>query len=97
MRAISNFKNQATLPLPDNLQPKTSEEIEEWLVNHLARVLAIDVEEIDTNIPFERYGLDSATGIGLTGELDEWLGRTLEPTLLYDYPTINALVKYLTE
>ena len=95
--SIDNPESQTVKTLHYNPQPKTSEEIEEWLVNYVAQVLHIDAEEIDITIPFERYGLDSAAGISLAGDLDEWLDKRLEPGLLYDYPTIDALVKYLTE
>jgi acyl carrier protein len=33
--------------------------------------------------------------IGLTGDLEDWLGTRLDPTLLYDYPTVAALAKHL--
>lgn len=42
-----------------------------------------------------RYGLDSVTAVGLAGELEEWLGRQITPTLIYDYPTIAGLIQYL--
>jgi acyl transferase domain-containing protein len=29
------------------------------------------------------------------GELEAWLGRRLDPTLLYEYPTIDALARHL--
>lgn len=80
-----------------NSPKKTPEEIEEWLVNYIAQLLEIEPDEIDITVPYERYGLDSAEGITLTGDLDEWLEESLDPSLLYDYPTIEALVKYLTE
>ncbi|MEL6606584.1 MAG: acyl carrier protein, partial [Cyanobacteria bacterium J06614_10] len=42
-------------------------------------------------------GLDSSAAIGLTGDLEDWLGQSVDPTLLYDYPTVDALVAYLCE
>lgn len=79
------------------VKKRTPEEIEEWLVNHIAQILEIEPDEIDLTIPFERYGLDSAAGITLTGDLDEWLGHTIDPSIIYDYPTVESLVKYLTQ
>lgn len=76
---------------------RNTEEIEEWLVSYIANILEIEPDEIDITVPYERYGLDSAAGITLTGDLDEWLGQSLDPSLLYDYPTIEALVRYLTD
>lgn len=75
----------------------TEAKIQAWLVSYLAELLEIDSDEIDVTIPFDRYGLDSSALVGLTGDLEDWLGRELDPTLLYDYPTIDALVQHLIE
>lgn len=79
-----------------NEQAPTVAEIQEWIVSYVANLLEIEPEELDTTIPFDRYGLDSSAAVGLTGDLQEWLGCELDPTLLYDYPTIEALVKHLS-
>lgn len=70
-------------------------EIEDWTVAYIADLLEIDPEEIDPALPFDRYGLDSSAAVGLTGDLEDWLGIEIDPTLLYDYPTIDSLAKYL--
>lgn len=74
----------------------TAEAIQDWLITYLSDLLEVDSEEVDVTIPFDRYGLDSSAAIGLTGDLEEWLGREIDPTLLYDYPTVEALVEYLS-
>lgn len=75
----------------------TSEVIEDWLITRIAALLQTPVDDIDPQEPFDRYGLDSAEAIGLTGELEDWLKRPISPTLLYDYPTIELLATYLVE
>ncbi|MEH2381694.1 MAG: acyl carrier protein [Nostoc sp.] len=70
-------------------------EIEAWIVSYLADMLNINPDKIDTSIPFDRYGLDSAGAVGMSGDLEGWLGSEFEPTLLYDYPTVDTLAKYL--
>jgi acyl carrier protein len=72
-------------------------EIESWLVSHLATILEIAPEQVDTTIPFESYGLDSEAAIVISGDIQDWLGCSLEPTLLFDYPTIESLSQYLSE
>ncbi|MDJ0635262.1 MAG: acyl carrier protein [Xenococcaceae cyanobacterium MO_188.B29] len=42
-------------------------------MSYLSDLLLIDAQEIDVTVPFDRYGLDSASAIGLTGDLQEWL------------------------
>lgn len=73
----------------------TAAKIQSWIVSYMTEILEVEAEEIDVTIPFDRYGLDSAVAVGLIGDLEEWLGYELDPTLLYDYPTIEALVKHL--
>jgi acyl carrier protein len=33
----------------------------------------------------------------MTGELENWLGYSIDPTLIYDYPTIESFAQHLTE
>jgi acyl carrier protein len=77
-------------------QIPTAKEIQEWIVAYLADLLEIESEEIDVTIPFDRYGLDSSAAVGMTGDLEDWLKTEIDPTLLYDYPTVEALVKHLS-
>jgi acyl transferase domain-containing protein/acyl carrier protein len=69
--------------------------VQSWLVAKLAEYLDIDPSTIDIHEPFASYGLESAEAISLSGELEEWLGRDLSPSLLYDYPSISILARYL--
>jgi acyl carrier protein len=78
-------------------QQNLKENIQAWLVSYLVKALEIEPNQIDVTISFDRYGLDSAAAIGLTGDLADWLGRDLDPTLLFDYPTIEALAQHLAE
>jgi acyl carrier protein len=78
-------------------QPRSAAETQDWIVAYLAKLLEVDPIDVDVTIPFDRYGLDSAAAFGLTGELEDWLGREIDPTLLYDYPTIESLVQHLSE
>jgi acyl carrier protein len=81
----------------NNLQTiHSSEQIHTWVVNYIANLLEIEPEKVDVKVPFDRYGLDSSAAVGLTGDLADWLRCDIDPTLLYDYPTIESLVKYLS-
>ncbi|OYE01613.1 acyl carrier protein [Nostoc sp. 'Peltigera membranacea cyanobiont' 232] len=77
-------------------QIRTAADIQAWTISYLGELLEVDPEEVDITIPFDRYGLDSSAAIGLTGDLGDWLGYDVDPTLLYDYPTIEGLVKHLS-
>jgi 8-amino-7-oxononanoate synthase len=82
-----------SLPEPDSSQDALS--IQAWLVAKLAEVLHTAAEEIDLDRDFADYGLDSVEAVNLSGELENFLGRRLSPTLLWDYPTIATLADYL--
>ena len=99
----SRIEEISTIPQSSNRQENvlkktaTASEIQTWLVSYLAKLLENEPDEIDVTIPFDRYGLDSATAVGMTGDLEEWLEYELDPTLIYDYPTIEALAGHLSE
>ncbi len=78
-------------------QLPTQKEVQTWIVNYVAELLEINPNRIDVTIPFDRYGLDSSAAVGLAGDLEDWLERELDPTLLYDYPTIKTLSQHIVE
>jgi acyl carrier protein len=73
------------------------EVIQAWLITHLAEQVGIEPQDIDVHQPFTEYGLDSMVGVSLAGDLEDWLGLDLSPTLLWDYPTVETLTRYLAE
>lgn len=72
-------------------------DIQVWLISYLVELLDIPQDEIEVNIPFDRYGLSSGQGTILIGDLEAWVGYELVPTLVYEYPTIEALSEYIAE
>jgi acyl carrier protein len=78
-------------------QTPTLKEIQAWITAYIAELMEVEPKRIDIKVPFDRYGLDSSAAIGLTGDLETWLDSELDPTLLYDYPTIKSLSEYISE
>ena len=68
-----------------------------WLVSQLAERLGLEPDEIDIEEDFANYGLNSVEAISLSGDLETHIGRRLPPTLLWDYPNIQALAQYLAK
>lgn len=69
----------------------------DWLCKRIATSLGIHASQIDPDITFDRYGLDSVHAVEVTADLGASLGLgELSPTLLYDYPTINQLTAHVT-
>ena len=75
-----------------NLQ---TSQIQDWIISYIAELLEVEPERVDPTIPFDRYGLDSSAAYALTGDLEDWLGREIDPTAIYDYPTVEALSEHL--
>jgi NAD(P)-dependent dehydrogenase (short-subunit alcohol dehydrogenase family)/SAM-dependent methyltransferase/acyl carrier protein len=69
------------------------------LFNHfrqqVAQVLTVkNALSIDPDQPLQSMGLDSLMAVELRNKLSQSVGKTLPATLLFEYPTINALVDY---
>jgi len=79
------------------LRPENPSEsaIRDWCVEYLVRTLDLQAQAIDPDVKFVRLGLDSANSVYLIVELEEWLGIELTPDLLFEYPTITELARYL--
>ena len=74
-----------------------TEEISNWLVSKLAERLELEPLDINIQKDFSDYGLNSVEAVNFSGDLENFFGYRLPPTLLWDYPTIEALAQYLAE
>lgn len=70
--------------------------IEDWLIAKIREAQRLDGTEIDVRAPLEKYGLGSVQAVSLVGDLEEWLDRPLPSTLLWDYPSIEAIANHLS-
>jgi acyl carrier protein len=77
------------------MQSMNIESIQTWLITNIAEHLGIEPQDINVWKPLTEYGLDSITGVSLAGDLEDWLGLQLSPTLLWDHPTIEELAYHL--
>lgn len=75
----------------------TYQSILQWISIRLAELVKINVDQVDLQLPFDRYGLDSLNAVILIGELGDWLQLELDPSIVYDYPTIEQLSRYVSE
>jgi acyl transferase domain-containing protein/acyl-CoA synthetase (AMP-forming)/AMP-acid ligase II/acyl carrier protein len=99
LAAIAEWRQNHTLPVPTPMPlentPKSCEAIRGWLVRELASRINSPIEALDVHAPFSSHGLDSVASVQLTTALENWLGRKLSPTLVYDYRSIDALSLHL--
>jgi acyl carrier protein len=69
--------------------------IEAWLIEKVAELLAFQPGDIDAEKELSVYGLSSMTGVMLIGDIEDWLGIKLEPTVAWEHPTVRSLAGYL--
>lgn len=75
---------------------RSSQEIQTWLIRRIAEELGLRTEDIDPHAAFDDLGMASRDAITLSGDLEDWLGRKLSPTLLWECPSIALLSRYLS-
>jgi acyl carrier protein len=97
MQLLNPSWNGKPSPPPGTQPPDpTQSQLRHWLQSQLAGRLELDPQQIEPQTEFTDYGLNSLEAVSLSGELENFLGRRLPPTLLWDYPTLETLVEYLT-
>ncbi|WP_426403209.1 acyl carrier protein [Streptomyces sp. R-07] len=65
--------------------------LDDWLLDRLAAYLHREADTLEPDVPLAEYGMDSVMAMSLCGDLEDELGLEVEPTLLWDHPTIDSL------
>ncbi len=82
--------------MSDNSVPtKNAVEIQDWLAAWIATELNVSQDEIEIQEPFVNFGLSSRQAVFMAGALEDWLDQPLDPSLAWDYPSIEKLAAYL--
>lgn len=84
---------ESATQLSDNL---SSDDVRSWIKQRVANLSGVEPACVNCESPFTDFGIDSRVAVTLSGELSNLLGRKLPPSLLYDYPTINAVTQHLS-
>ena len=69
----------------------------DWLTNRVAAYLGTTPAAIETDVSFADYGLDSVFALDLCTGLEHEFGILAQPSIAWDYPTIDAIVRQLAE
>ncbi|MGW4975713.1 SDR family NAD(P)-dependent oxidoreductase [Streptomyces mirabilis] len=69
----------------------TSEDVRAWLTSAVAEAAGLDPLGVDPERPIAEFGLGSRQLVTLAAELSGRIGRAVEPSLVFDHPTVAAL------
>lgn len=83
-----------TVPPPSS-EPLSASSIRARLVARFATELGLAPGRIDVDAPIAGFGLDSVAVAELLGEVEEWLGRRVDPPVLWQQPSIARLAEHL--
>ncbi|WP_063037486.1 acyl carrier protein [Nocardia pseudovaccinii] len=70
--------------------------IEGWLVTRIADYTNRAPHQVDPAVPLAELGLDSVSAVSLCGEIEDRWQLDLDPTMVFDYPTITDIAEFLT-
>jgi acyl carrier protein len=71
--------------------------LQAWLTARVATYVQRAPEQIQPDVPLTEYGLDSVYALTLSGDIEDHLGISVDPTVMWDHPTINALTQALLQ
>jgi acyl carrier protein len=70
-------------------------DLEAWLIERVGEYLPDLTEPIDPDRELGEYGLDSIAVVAFAADVEERLDIVLDPTVIWDYPTVAQLAKYV--
>lgn len=77
-------------------ETKNKEEIEDWLIDEIAKATKKEPDDIDITEQLVNYGINSVDAVNISGELEEWLGYEIPASIVYQFPSIEALSIHLS-
>ena len=71
--------------------------LQAMLVKLVAASLDVPPDTIEVAKPLRGYGLDSLAAVTITADLEDWLGESIDPSLILEYPTIKSIARFLID
>ncbi|MFC6091772.1 acyl carrier protein [Saccharothrix lopnurensis] len=66
-----------------------------WLVEAVAGYLELPPSQVGADVALRSLGFDSVHAMGLCVDIEERWGILVEPTLVWDFPTVDTIVDHL--
>lgn len=70
----------------------SQEELRQWLVENVGRMLIMSFDDIDCDAHLTELGMDSQETLSLLGQMEDWMGVRFPPSLSEKLGSINELV-----
>ena len=68
-----------------------------WLRERIAQLCGVTPEDIAEDEPLNNYVMDSISLVTIARDLENWLGHSFTPTILFDSPTLELLAARLAD
>ncbi|MFJ4275544.1 acyl carrier protein [Streptomyces coelicoflavus] len=75
--------------------PTVPAQLQSWLTDRVAEYLPDVTEPVDPHRQLGEYGLDSIAVVAFAADVEDQLGTVVDPTAIWDYPTIAQLAEFL--
>jgi acyl carrier protein len=66
-----------------------------WLTTQLASYLEVPTTAVSPTVPLAEMGVDSVHAISLVGDVEAHFEIDVDPTMIFDYPTLSHLAEYI--
>lgn len=71
------------------------EHVRAMILARLSQLLGMHPSRIDFGTSFSDLGLDSSVAVGFAGEVEKWVGRQQDSSLLWIHPDIDSLSQHV--
>lgn len=94
-QTVDVISKPVSVPLTAQAQVKPIADVEAVVIRHLGEGLMLSESDIDRQMPFSDYGVDSVSGIRLVEQINASLNIDLSPTSIFDYSSVAKLVEHI--
>ncbi|WP_406835359.1 SDR family NAD(P)-dependent oxidoreductase [Streptomyces sp. AHU1] len=75
------------------MSPTTADGVRAWLTSAVAEMAGLAPSAVSPERPIAEFGLGSVQLVTLAAGLSEWTGRPLEPSVVFNHPTIAGVAE----
>ncbi len=96
---IRDLKSNKQLRIPVNTHNKSNaySDTKQWLFKIFSEQLKIKIEDLQDDIPFGEFGVDSIMIAEIVKKIEVMLNININPSILLENPTIASLSKFIYE